>query len=119
MKLWRIKSNGQAIEHVAGNEGYDNHGWKFMCYTNLEGCKKECEWLSEKTNGGITYEPELISAENCLTAEQIKQMEEASKPLVKFLNENCNPHTKVIVETDRSEIVSGLAMVKIEEFIKD
>ena len=44
---------------------------------------------------------------------------EASKPLIKFLNANCNPHTKVIVETDSSEVVSGLCMVKIEEFIKD
>jgi hypothetical protein len=118
-ELYRIKSNGQSIEHVAGNEGYDKHGWKFMVYTELDGCKKECEWLEEKTHGGIIYEPELIRLNNILTQEQIKQMEEASKPLIKFLNENCNPHTKVIVETDRSEIVSGLAMVKIEEFIKD
>ena len=54
-----------------------------------------------------------------LTADKIKEMEEASKPLVKWLCNNCNPHVKVIVETDRVEFCEGIAMVKIEEFIKD
>lgn len=54
-----------------------------------------------------------------LTKEQVDELREAAKPLVKFLNDNCNPHCKVIVEADRAEIVCGSAMVKIEEFIKD
>jgi len=54
-----------------------------------------------------------------LTKEQIAAFEEACKPLVKWLNENCHPHVQVIVENDRAELVEGLTMVKIEEFIKD
>ena len=46
-------------------------------------------------------------------------MKEAAKPLVMFLNDNCHPHVKVIVEPDGAEIVEGSASVKIEEFIKD
>lgn len=54
-----------------------------------------------------------------LSKEQIDAMLEAAKPLVKFLNENCHPHVKVIVEPDGAEIVEGYARVKIEEFLKD
>jgi hypothetical protein len=54
-----------------------------------------------------------------LNKEQIDQFKEVSKPLVKWLNDNCHPHVKVIVEPSGAEILEGSAMVKIEEFIKD
>jgi len=54
-----------------------------------------------------------------LTKEQIQEFEEAAKPLVKFLCENCHPHVTVIVEPTRAEILEGSVSVKIEEFIKD
>lgn len=54
-----------------------------------------------------------------LTKEQLEELKEASKPLLKFLNENCNPHAKVIVECDRVEILGGSASIKCDEFVKD
>ena len=54
-----------------------------------------------------------------LTQEKTRQLEEAAKPLVKFLCENCNPHTYIIVEPGGAELVEGVSRVKIEEFIKD
>lgn len=45
--------------------------------------------------------------------------EEASRPLIKFINDYFDPHTKVIVETDGAEIVSGEMSMKTDEFIKD
>lgn len=54
-----------------------------------------------------------------LTKEQIKEFEEAAKPLMKFLNENCNPHTTVIVEPTGAEILSGSASFQSQEFVKD
>lgn len=54
-----------------------------------------------------------------MTKEQTQSFEQASKPLVKWLNENCNPHSKVIVVTNGAELVSGEHIAKIEEFIKD
>jgi len=54
-----------------------------------------------------------------LTKEQINEFKEVSKPLVRFLNENCHPHVTVIVVPTGAEILEGLAPVKIEEFIKD
>lgn len=54
-----------------------------------------------------------------LSKEQVEQLKEAAKPLVKFLNENCHPHVVVHVEPTGAEIFEGLAVVNIEEFIKD
>lgn len=54
-----------------------------------------------------------------LTEEQHAQLLEAAKPLMKFLNENAHPHTKVIVEVDSAELVEGVSFVSTIEFIKD
>lgn len=54
-----------------------------------------------------------------LSAEKMLEMEKAAKSLVKFLCENCHPHVYVIVDPTSAELVEGISMVKIEEFIKD
>ena len=54
-----------------------------------------------------------------LTKEQIIEFEQVSKPLVKFLNEHFHPHVAVIVGPTGAEITEGLAVVKIEEYLKD
>ena len=54
-----------------------------------------------------------------LTKEEVEKLREVCKPLVKWLCDNCNPHTKVIVEPTGAEIVVGIASISIEEFIRD
>ena len=54
-----------------------------------------------------------------LTKDQIDQLQEASKPLMKFLSENFDPHTKVIVENNNAEIVFASARVICDEFTLD
>lgn len=54
-----------------------------------------------------------------LTEKQRQQFEEAAKPLVKWINNNCHPHVKVIVEPAGAELLDGLCSVEIMEFIKD
>ena len=54
-----------------------------------------------------------------MTKEQIAELNTASKPLIKFLNDHCNPHAKVIVECDGAELLSGSVGIKCDEFIKD
>jgi len=48
-----------------------------------------------------------------------KEFETLAKPLIKFINDNCNPHTKIIIETDSAEIVSGECAFFTKEFIKN
>ena len=54
-----------------------------------------------------------------LTEIQRGNMKEAAKPLVKWLNDNCHPHVKVIVDPSGAEVLEGLTSVAIEEFWKD
>ena len=54
-----------------------------------------------------------------LNKKQINQLNRLSKSLIKFLNDNFNPHTKIIIEYDGVEIVQGLAYRPVKDFIKD
>ena len=54
-----------------------------------------------------------------MNEEQRKQFEEACKPLMKFICENCHPHVTVIVEPTRVELVEGVCAFNSEEFLVD
>lgn len=54
-----------------------------------------------------------------LNGEQTQSFEEASRPLVKWLNENCHPHVTVVVTPIGAELTEGIYMVKIKEFLQD
>lgn len=54
-----------------------------------------------------------------LTEEQRKQFEEAVKPLIKFLCDNCNPHVTVIVTPTDAELLTGALSFNTKEYIKD
>lgn len=53
-----------------------------------------------------------------LDSEQIEDLKEAARPLIRFLNE-FHPHVKVIVDGSSAEMLEGVASIKNEEFIKD
>ena len=44
---------------------------------------------------------------------------EAVKPLMKFLCENCNPHSSVIVTGTNAELLHGAIVFKTEEYLVD
>ncbi len=54
-----------------------------------------------------------------LSKEQVKEFEEASRPLIKWLNDNCDPHTKAIIDCGRAELLEGVCSIPIEDYIKD
>lgn len=47
------------------------------------------------------------------------EFEKLAKPLIKFINDNYNPHVSIIVTPTSAELVSGEISVYTEEFIKD
>ena len=53
-----------------------------------------------------------------LTEKQRESLEVAAKPLMAWLLSNCHPHTLVIVENDRAELLEGLAMVRSDSLPK-
>ena len=51
--------------------------------------------------------------------ELIQEFEQLSKPLIKWLNDNQDPHTKIIIDCVSAEVVSGKMVIHTEEFIND
>lgn len=47
------------------------------------------------------------------------EFENLVKPLIKFLNDNWHPHTKIIIDLTSAEIVTGEESVYTEEYLKD
>jgi len=54
-----------------------------------------------------------------ITKEQYKEMLDAAKPLIKWLNENCHPHCCAHVDQSTVELLEGVASAGTTEFIKD
>lgn len=54
-----------------------------------------------------------------LSKEKIKEFEDAARPLVKFLNDNCHPHVHAIVDCGSAELSEGVCRAVIEDYIKD
>ena len=48
-----------------------------------------------------------------------KKFEEVARPLIKYLNDNHHPMTKIIIETDSAEVVEGCMSFVTKEYIKD
>lgn len=54
-----------------------------------------------------------------LTEEQRKSFEEVARPLIKWLNENCHPHSIVEVTPVSAEVFESVTTCVTSEFIKD
>jgi hypothetical protein len=54
-----------------------------------------------------------------ITKDQCDELLEAATPLIKWLNDNCDPHCSVEVTQQGAVLVEGIASVKTDEFLKD
>lgn len=54
-----------------------------------------------------------------LAEDQKEEFEKVIEPAIKWLNDNCHPHVKIIVTTTDAEIVEGVSMHITHEFVKD
>lgn len=54
-----------------------------------------------------------------LTKEQLQSFEQAAKPLMQWLCENCHPHVSVHVDPTSAQLSEGTATVRTHEFVKD
>lgn len=54
-----------------------------------------------------------------LNETQVKEFKELSKQMMRFLCDNFNPHTTVIITGTDAEILSGSASVVTDEFVRD
>jgi len=49
-----------------------------------------------------------------MTEQQLKTLREAAMPLMQWLNDNCHPHVKIIVDSEHMELLEGLATARRE-----
>ncbi len=54
-----------------------------------------------------------------MTDQKIKEFEEITKPLLKFLCENFNSHVTCIVTPGSAEILTGIMGFELNDFISD
>ena len=54
-----------------------------------------------------------------ITEEQRAEMGRVARPLIQWLNENCNPHTQIVVDCTRVELLEGCATYHTYDFLKD
>jgi hypothetical protein len=54
-----------------------------------------------------------------VTSEQREAMLQAAKPLIKWLNDNCHPHCRAVVDHINIELVGGIATHGTEQFLKE
>lgn len=54
-----------------------------------------------------------------MNKEERDQFVVLAKPLIKFLNDNCNPHASIRITIDSAEVVYGEIAVHTKEYIKD
>lgn len=54
-----------------------------------------------------------------INKEEQEKLEEAMKPLMKYLAENHHPHVTAIVTANKAEILEGIGVVNTDEFIVD
>ena len=52
-------------------------------------------------------------------AQKLEELKEAARPLIKWLNENGNPHHTILVTPDSVELLSAEIFGSVPEFIKD
>ena len=49
---------------------------------------------------------------------ELEELLEAAKPLIKYLNDNHHPHCMVIVGCNSAELVEGVSRVITDEFLE-
>lgn len=53
------------------------------------------------------------------TKEQSAEFEKVTRPLIKFINDNCHPHVTVVVDCTNAELSEGICSIRTDKFIKD
>ena len=53
------------------------------------------------------------------TLDEIETLREAALPLMQCLNDNCHPHCTVMVDSERIELVEGLATARRKPILEE
>lgn len=71
--------------------------------------------MADSQEAGRTY----LNKNMTLNPMQVAEMKEASKPLMKWIAENCHPHCEATVDCNSVTLTEGIATERTNEFLKD
>ena len=54
-----------------------------------------------------------------LNEKQLEELKQVTAAVIKWINENCHPHTYIIIDTTGAEVLEGVATVLNDEYIRD
>ena len=54
-----------------------------------------------------------------LSKEQLKTFEEVARPMIKWINDNCDPHATVTTDCNHAELLEGVASFRTKDYWKD
>lgn len=54
-----------------------------------------------------------------MTEDQQREFANLARPLIKWLNENCHPHTHIFIDQTTAEISEGVMSFTSVEYVKD
>lgn len=139
---WRWYQEGHGFhETFSVPEKIHDHAC-INCFTDKGPCLGECNVYDENRNlaAGIMQEyfpnggrdwDQILSLFDAISAGKIpgvqaqamqsksSSFEDVVKPVIKWLNENANPHTSVSIDATSAQLLTGEIGIHTEEFIKD
>ncbi|WP_430690895.1 hypothetical protein [Klebsiella quasipneumoniae] len=139
---WRWYQNGHGFhETFSVPEKIHDHSC-VNCFADKGPCLGECNVYDESRNlaAGIMQEyfpnggrdwDQILSLFDAISAGKIpgvqaqamqsksSSFEDVVKPVIKWLNENANPHTSVSIDATSAQLLTGEIGIHTEEFIKD
>ena len=54
-----------------------------------------------------------------LTKKQKKELEEKARPIMEWLAKECHPHIKLLIESNKCELLEGEFIFKTNEYLVD
>lgn len=54
-----------------------------------------------------------------MSEEQMKEFETVARPIIKWLNDNCHPHTTIIITPTCAEIMEGVGCLPTNDYLRD
>lgn len=139
---WRWYQNGHGF-HEAFSAPEEIHDHSCVnCFADKGPCLGKCSVYDESRNiaAGIMQEyfpnggrdwDQILSLFDAISAGKIpgvqaqemqsklSSFEDVVKPVIKWLNENANPHTSVSIDATSAHLLTGEIGIHTEEFIKD
>jgi hypothetical protein len=54
-----------------------------------------------------------------INREKARELEEIARPMIKWINDNCDPHATILIDCESVALSEGAVRVIVQDYIKD